>query len=172
MSDSELDRVVDGFQRAATDWKAIVIDAAQRCESAMRCKAFACQDCAASINFAGKSLRRLLASLPSEGRVVVHKSTCTRFGPMVDCNGPAKCDCGAIPSEGQPPARVPDYSVKKWECLHPVNERRGGNDYIECRLCGLEWDYRKNPDPPDDSIRHALEACIRVFQLMDLETDY
>jgi hypothetical protein len=139
MSDSELDRVVDGFQRSATDWKAIVIDAAQRCESAMRCKAFACQDCAASIDFAGKNLRRLVASLPSEG---------------------------------QQPARVPDYSVYKGECLHPVNERRGGNDYIECRLCGLEWDYRKNPDPPDDSIRHALEACIRVFQLMDLETDY
>jgi hypothetical protein len=27
-------------------------------------------------------------------------------------------------------------------------EWRGGNDYMECAVCGIEYDYRCQPQPP------------------------
>ena len=50
--------------------------------------------------------------------------------------------------------------VKMLACQHPADRRVGGNDYLACQLCGLEWDYRKGPAEMSMALRRQAIAAV------------
>jgi hypothetical protein len=55
--------------------------------------------------------------------------------------------------------------LKMVRCPH--DERTGGNDYILCHQCGLQWDYRKWPDwsaGARDMLAQLVSAHVETLQ--------
>lgn len=55
-------------------------------------------------------------------------------------------------------------ALKQITCEH--SNRSGGNDYMMCWSCGLEWDYRKGGPPTPQQI--AAKALVgKLWTLQD-----
>lgn len=61
---------------------------------------------------------------------------------------------------------IPDDLRTRAECGH--RNRTGGNDYIACLDCGLNWDYRK--ETPDEVVKRDLlaENALLNRELIDI----
>lgn len=94
--------------------------------------------------------------------------------------GPYCSACGtdgpSQPVDGELAKVTPDVSFSTQEpapevplCDH--SDRTGGNDYLLCNVCGVSWDYRREPTPAPRPKPEGAPAASRVDQpsWMDLQ---